>query len=578
MEKETEAAPEISFQPINIRILDEKNTWRSRIPKMIWIFVGLGLAIRLVRYLVRFPIWPDEAFLAANFIDAGWWDMLGTLDYHQVAPLLFVWAEFLIVKLMGFSEYSLRLFPFICGIGSLLLFLHLCRRILKGAPLMLAVAIFAVSYYPIRHAGEIKPYSIDLFIALVLTILAVEWLRRPSQTRWLWWLAGITPLAVGLSFPAVFVAGGISVGLLFQIFSGGLKKIRIIYPYIFFNIALVGAFWIIYTISTGVQYESENWLHGPDPDTENFNVDSAWVKTFPPLDNPVRLARWFVEIHTGNLFAYPNGGTNGGSGLTLICFISGALVLIGRQRGRILIILIAPFMVTFIAAALHRYPYGYNTRFNLYLAPAICLLTGLGSARLIAFIKSEKTRLVVFTVFISILAVSGVGITIKDLIRPYKKVEDMHSRDFARWFWTHKGQDAELVCVYRDLGLEFFPRLFQWGHSARYLCNQTIYSEDHREGPRPIQWGKISRDHPLRCVIFSVPDCYEPYASRDDEAWNRWVDEMKKRYKITGYQKDEINIGVESHQETYEIYEFVPKDAGSEGVAPGETAVALPSA
>jgi len=84
----------------------------------------------------------------------------------------------------------------------------------------------------------------------------------------------------------------------------------------------------------------------------------------------------------------------------------------------------------------------------------------------------------------------------------------MHSRDFARWLWTHKDQDAELACVYRDMNLEFFPRLFQWGHSARYLCNQTIYSKDHRDGPRSIQWDKISRDHPLRCVVFSVPDGY----------------------------------------------------------------------
>jgi Dolichyl-phosphate-mannose-protein mannosyltransferase len=559
MEKNLDDLPELSFQPLSIRLLPERNTQFSRFLTIAWIFVGLGIAIRGIRYLIRFPIWPDEAFLAANFIDAGWGDMLGTLDYHQVAPLLFVWAEYLFVKLMGFSEYSLRLLPFICGIGSIFLFLHLCRRILKGAPMLLAVAIFAVAYYPIRHGAEIKPYSIDLFIALVLTVMAVEWLRIPSRTRWLWWLAGITPIAIGISFPAVFVAGGISIGLLFRLLPGWKKKIRIISPYIVFNLALIGSFLLFYTISTGVQYESEAWLHGPDPKTEDFNYDSAWVKTFPPLDNPVRLAWWFIDTHTGNLFAYPNGGTNGGSALTLICFITGALVLIKRRRGRILIILIAPFLITFIAAALHRYPYGHNTRFNLYLAPAICLLAGLGAARLIAFIRTDRVRSMVLIVFLAILAAAGAGIVVKDLIQPYKKIEDMNSRGFARWFWTHKGQNAELACVYRDLGVEFFPRLFQWGHSARYLCNQTIYSGDHRDGPRSIQWDKISRDHPLRCVVFSVPDCYEPYASRDDETWNNWLNEMKRRYKISGYEKDEINIGEDSHHETYEIYEFVPR-------------------
>ena len=575
-DKKPESPPEVSFHPLNIGLWPGINTRLIRISTLVWAFVGLGVVIRSVRYLVKFPIWPDEAFLAANFIDAGWRDMLGALDYHQVAPLLFVWAEFLVVRLIGFTEYSLRLLPFICGIGSVFLFLHLCRRILKGSPLLLATAIFAVSYYPIRHGAEIKPYAVDLFISLILTIMAVEWLRKPSRTGWLWGLAGITPLAIGISFPAVFVAGGVSLGLLFRIFSGGGKKSRRLTPYIIFNLALIGAFILFFTISIGVQYKSEAWLHGPDPKTETFNDASAWVKAFPPFDNPIHLALWLIELHTGNMFAYPNGGMNGASTMTFICFITGALVLLRRKRGKVLIILIAPFLPAFIAAALHKYPYGYNTRFTLYLAPAICLLAGLGAARLMAFIRPDRTRRIVFAAFLLILAVSGAGIIIKDLLQPYKKVEDMNSRDYGRRLWREEGRNAELVCVYRDLGLEFFPRLFQWGHSARYLCNQVIYSPEHRYGPRTIRWDKISRDHPLRCVIFSVPDCYEPYASRDDDAWNKWLNNMEKRYEIAGYQKDELNPGIESHDEIYEIYDFVPKTAGSAGEDPAGMGGPLP--
>lgn len=559
MDNKSNSVSKISFNPLNIQLLRGLHNKLPRISTVIWVFIGLGVAIRVVRFLIRFPIWPDEAFLAANFINADWLDMLGPLDYHQVSPLLFLWMEFLVVKLIGFSEYSLRLVPFICGVISIFLFFHLSRRILKGTPLLLAVAIFAVSYYPIRHGGEIKPYSIDLFISLILTVLAIEWLRSPGQTRWLWWLAGVTAPAIGLSFPAVFISGGISLGLLFRIIPDWKTKRRVLTPYIVFNLILVASFIFFFTISTGVQYEYESWLHGPDPNTENFNNASAWVKAFPPFDNLGKFTQWLVEIHTGNLFAYPNGGMNGGSTITLICFVAGGLVLIRRKRINLLIVFIAPFILAFIAAAMKRYPYGYNTRFNLYLGPAICLLAGLGACRLIAFIRPIKIRLGVVIFFLFVLGFSGIGIMGKDMIQPYKKVEDMNSRDFARWFWTHKGHDAELVCAYRDLGLEFFPRLFQWGHSARYLCNQAIYSKDHRVGARVVHWDKITRDHPLRCVIFSVPDCYEPYASRDNEAWNKWLDEMKKRYLVTGYEKDEINIGVSSHHEIYEIYEFIPR-------------------
>ena len=41
-----------------------------------WLFVGLGIVIRLVRYLVDYPIWHDEAFLAANFWDRDYVNLL----------------------------------------------------------------------------------------------------------------------------------------------------------------------------------------------------------------------------------------------------------------------------------------------------------------------------------------------------------------------------------------------------------------------------------------------------------------------------------------------------------------------
>jgi hypothetical protein len=62
-----------------------------------------------------------------------------------------------------------------------------------------------------RYAAEAKPYGCDLLVALALLALAVEWLRRPDQTRWLWLLAALVGPAVGYSFPAVFMAGGVSV-------------------------------------------------------------------------------------------------------------------------------------------------------------------------------------------------------------------------------------------------------------------------------------------------------------------------------------------------------------------------------
>jgi Dolichyl-phosphate-mannose-protein mannosyltransferase len=548
--------------PLTIPVLKESDAWSLRLSQATWAFLAFGLAIRMVRYLLRFPLWPDESFLAANFISSGYMDLLGALGYHQVAPLLFVWVELFVVKLLGFSEYSLRLFPFLGSLVSLCLFYHLCRRLLKGAPLLLAVAIFAVAYFPIRHGAEVKPYAIDLLVSLVLLTLAVEWWRAPSRGYWLWWLAAVVPFAIGLSFPAIFIAGGVSIGLAGAVLTGGRRSTLI--PYAVYNLALVGGFLLVFTFSTGPQYKTEKWLSSAPSKSETFHdtkyKTGAWQKTFPPLKDPLKLAWWMVDTHTGHLFSYPNGGRNGGSTVTFICFVVGAVVLWSRKRKTILAVLLAPFGLALIAAALHRYPYGYVTRFNLYLGPMICLLAGLGAAKSLSLIRNVKLRTKVFIAFAGLLALVGAGMITRDLIHPFKNPEDQASRRFARWLWKDKAENAELICVRSDLGKDFFPRLWEWGYSARYLCNQAIYSPSHRQGGHTPRWNLISPTHPLRCVVFSVPENIIPRPSRDEAEWSRWLAEMKGRYDLVGREKYEVNPGVDGQHDIYEIYEFIPKN------------------
>ena len=149
--------------------------------------MALGVAARLIRFGLRLPLWCDEAFLSANFLDRGYGDMLRPLEYHQVCPVLFLWVQLSVVKLLGFTEYTLRLFPLICGLGSIALFWHLAGRLLRGTALVLAVGIFATSYACIRYSAEAKPYGCDLLVGLVLVSLLVEWWRQPRAQ----------PLAVG---------------------------------------------------------------------------------------------------------------------------------------------------------------------------------------------------------------------------------------------------------------------------------------------------------------------------------------------------------------------------------------------
>ncbi|MBF8254430.1 MAG: hypothetical protein HW373_1125 [Deltaproteobacteria bacterium] len=136
------------------------------------VLLALNLAWRTVRYGLAFPIWGDEAFVAVNLFKHNFLDFLQPLDHAQIVPLLFIWLQWGIAKLLGYHELAIRLLPFLAGLGSLFLFSRLAFHILSGHRALASVAIFAASFYPVRHAAEIKPYSTDLFVALALLTIA----------------------------------------------------------------------------------------------------------------------------------------------------------------------------------------------------------------------------------------------------------------------------------------------------------------------------------------------------------------------------------------------------------------------
>src|SRR5690349_10035533 len=119
-------------------VSDVESTGSQRQSSPSWVmaatfaFVALGILARLVRYLVVYPIWHDEAFLAVNFLDRNYAGLLCPLDYGQIAPWLFLVVERTAVIWLGYSEMVLRLIPALCGMLSVLVFHHVSGRVLQG--------------------------------------------------------------------------------------------------------------------------------------------------------------------------------------------------------------------------------------------------------------------------------------------------------------------------------------------------------------------------------------------------------------------------------------------------------------
>jgi hypothetical protein len=536
----------------------------AAIDRLVWLFTALGVTLRAVRYLLAFPLWCDEYQLAANFLDAGFADLLHPLHHNQVAPIGFLWIELAAIRLFGFSELSLRLFPALCGIGSVFLFRYAAMRVLRGVPLLLAVATFAVAYYPIRHGAEVKPYSSDLFLSLLLFCVAIAWWRPGSangpeagaeagsearSARPLWLLAVLGPLALSISFTAAFVAGGLSLGIGWTLWRsrGGILPVRprsATLAWVVFNLAVAVSFLGLMQLNISAQYNA----------TRN-EMTACWADGFPPWRNPLHLIGWLADVHTGAMFAYPVGAEHGGSVVTFVCFALGLYAMFRRGPREIAITVVGWFALSLVAAALHRYPYGSHARLSQYLAPGICLLAGSGGALLITRLRRRDWRTLAVRACVAGGILMAVGTLIRDVVHPYKSGLDRQHRDFARRFWN-ECPDELTVCLQTDLGL----RLYEGNFETAYLCNQRIYSPARSDDSGPIEERIDSASGPLRCVVF-----HSVSARRDEERFSKWMRETLARYDLIGTETHRWPLSnnhdnlFDFYTQSYDVYHFAPK-------------------
>ncbi len=508
------------------------------IGRLTWGFVGLGLALRVGAYLLDFPLWWDEAFVAVNLLRRDALGLLGPLDYGQVAPLLFLWGELASVRVLGFSEWSLRLVPCLAALASVPLFRLVAVKLLEPRAALAALAIFAVSIHPIRHAADLKPYSLDLLAALALQGLALWWWQEPQTAGRLLTLAGVVPLALACSHPSAFVAGGVGMAIAWPAWKTGLWSVRLaaLAYALAASIAWVGLYLLFARSQSAAASEAMRVM---------------WTRSFPPADSFPALLGWLAVVHTGDLMAYPCGGESGGSILSLFATMVGVVALVRSGRGLVASILLAPFGLAMVAAALRLYPYGgpaphgSAARVMQYAAPALCLLIGLGASRLLRGDRPFRLGLVG-------LVVVGLVPLVEGLRQPYRAYQAEASRRFARGFWPEVEAGAEVASLRWD-----FEGVADWDSIhlgvAVALCDEAINSPSRkRGGPR---WGAVSADRPLRCVL-------EVASPSDRPRVEAWLERMKADFLLTRRRSTPVNTaepGRAPRLEVYEVYEFLPK-------------------
>jgi hypothetical protein len=364
----------------------EQRAYARTLRETLFLLIGVGVVIRIVRLILPSPIWGDEAMLALNFLNRDYLGLTHFLDNGQVAPVLFLWVERFVVHSLGTADWALRLVPFIASTGGLLLVWDFARRTVSPLAAVLAVGILAVSVWPVSMAATVKPYAGDLFWSALLLSLAARWYNRPDRLWPLFGLVATVPIALASSYPAVFVAGGISLYLLVR---ARQERWLARGMFLLFNLAMLATFVLTYAMVGQAQID-------PTAGTTGSFMMWYWRNGFPP-DSILQVPLWFIECNTGRMFAYPIGDANWGSSLTTLIFLVGIWQCWRDGNRSLLAVCLVPFFLNLIAAFLGKYPYAGCCRLSQHLAPAICLLVGVGWASLLerfGFRRFEQVQLV----------------------------------------------------------------------------------------------------------------------------------------------------------------------------------------
>ena len=314
-------------------------------------FVVLGTLARLRQWLGGRSLWLDEVLIADNIVHRGFGELATKpLLHFQVAPLIWVELEHLTRVLFGSGERALRIVPLLAGLGVVALSWVAARRLLPDVLVPVAVLIVALHPALIYYSNEVKQYSTDALVVLVLGLLAHNVSSHPDDGPALRRFVAVAALSVWVSHVAVLALAGISVVLVVRPFISGDRHRAL-------RVATVLSPWVLsFLVSYAVT------LHSVESSTE---VSNYWRHTYP--HSVLGLPGWFLD-RWYDVAQNPLRMTLRPIGLALLAIGIVRLVMFGR-RWAILTLAAVPFAL--VAAALHAYPFA--DRLALWLVPLVAL-------------------------------------------------------------------------------------------------------------------------------------------------------------------------------------------------------------
>ncbi|MGB7441096.1 MAG: glycosyltransferase family 39 protein [Coleofasciculaceae cyanobacterium] len=436
-------------------------------PKLPVAILFFSLLVRLVQYLSNRSLWADEAVLALNIVNRSYLELLQPLDYNQAAPIGFLMVEKLAVQLFGNHEYSLRLFPFVSSLVSLLLFYKLARQCLRPKAILIALSLFGSLNYLVYYSSEVKQYSSDVLVALMLCLFSIQ-LTVKKQTLTKVVLLGVVGIiAIWFSHPAIFVVVGMTTSSLFRLIKSK-REVK--------HTLVVAATYLSWLLSfLAFYFLSLKKLNN------NQDLMESWRSAFP--SNPFDI-NWLLEKLL-KLFINPLGFNELLAGVAIIAFICGCVSMFTRKR-EFFALLLSPLFFTVLAAYLHKYP--FRNRLLLFLSPFLILLIAEGAMYIWQKAYCKRFSLL-GAVFLLLLLTPPLANASYLLVKPYVREEISPVISYVK---NHQ-QPEDILYIFQRGEYQFKYYASQYGYQPQ---DYIIGVDDLEDGKTvsPAEWQRYRND------------------------------------------------------------------------------------
>jgi len=290
----------------------------------------------------------------------------------------------------------------------------------KAVPI--ALGLFAISDSLIFYSSEVKQYSSDVAVALLLYAIATYVQSKRLTTSRIALFGVIGALAIWFSYPAIFILAGFGVSL--ASFPLGRREWSRVG-----RLSIVFSLWVLsfaafYLVSLGNLSKSEVLL----------NYWSGGFMPFPPMT--FSDAGWFVNAFF-DTFDDPAGLSL--SGIAAMTFLTGCISMFFEKR-RGFFLLISPIPFGLLASGLHKYP--FTGRLLLFIVPVVLLLIAEGAEQ-IRDATSHNSAIIGLTL-IGLLVFHPLSTATSHLIKPRTAEEIKPVMGYVR---DHR-QDGDLLYLY----------------------------------------------------------------------------------------------------------------------------------